>query len=187
MGIRFTRANRLIAAAVLSISMAVGQVKACMVSVPPDADFWAEHATRIVDATAIAVERQPLTKPQSSEESDQGPTTWVLTLKVHRTLRSDPSDTRRVATRFSNTTTVDERFVRDILGDRKEFALVDFDAGTPSAFAADSQAFEFPPTDGILPPHDGFHVWDSHGEPLDEIWEGICITLPIFDLGTFGG
>jgi hypothetical protein len=180
------RAVRLVATALLVLTATVNQTVACMIFVPADAEFWAANATTIVDATVVAVERQPLSKPGTTQEGFQGPSTWVLTLKVHKTQRGTPSALRLVATRFANTTTVDERFVRGIVGKRREFALVGFDAGATSVFLPAGQEIDFPPEDFRLPAHDGFHVRDARGQPIEELWEGICQSLPIFRRGTFG-
>ena len=183
----FARSIRQAANAFLWLMMIASHANACTIFSRPDSRFWAEHATGIVDATVVSFEQRPLSGPGSSDESYQGPTTWVLTLHVHKTLRGHSSGTLLVATRFWNTTTVNEPFLRELLGDRREFALVGFYAEKSSVFAESTQQFEFPPEDNIMPPHDGFHVWDTDGEPLDEIWEGLCTSLPIFRLGTFKG
>jgi hypothetical protein len=185
MTIHFPRLRSSISAILFSLVAASGDARACMVFHKPDPGFWAEHATSIVDATVVAFDRQPLTKPGSSEESYQGSTTWVLTLNVHRTLRGSAAGTRLVATRFWNTTVVNETRVRGLLGEWREFALVEFDSGKSTVFAPTGEEFESLLESGLMSPHDGFHAWDRDGQPLAEIWEGFCTSLPVFDQGTF--
>ena len=151
----------------------------------PDPGFWAKHATGIADATVVGFDQRQLSKKGSLEESYQGPATWVLTLQVHKTLRGNASGLHLVATRFWNTTTVDEAFVKALVGERREFAVVGFLGEEPSVFAYRTTPIAFPPDDAIMPHHDGFHVSDTDGRPPDEIWEGLCTALPMFDPGTF--
>ena len=158
---------------------------ACMTFSQPDPVFWSEHATTIVDATVRDYSQQPLINPEAQEPTIEDYVTWVLELDIHRTLRGGPSDVRFIATRFWNTTIVDERYLEDLLGERREFALVGF-RGTPStAFTGTSDNSRFPYDDDLLPAHNGYHVFDKMGDPIDEIWEGLCTALPMFDLGTF--
>ncbi len=178
--------SRFLAAIIATLFIAIpGHAIACMFFDYPDKNFWAFHATGIVDATVVGIDRMPLSKPGSLETSYQGPATWVLQLNVHNTLRGDASDIRLVATRFWHTSIVDEDNIRDLLGVRKEFAIVDSPSANSQLFSAKSVNQAILSRRGTFPPHDGFHVLDANGEPLDEIWEGSCVALPIFELGTF--
>lgn len=168
-----------VASVILSfLALAPSQASACMGFNEPDDVYWSEHATVIVDATVSGFDRQLLTKPGATDVSFQGADTWVLELNVHNTLRGDEIDVRLVATRFFNTTIVDEEYLLDLVGERKEFALVSHPGTSSVKVNEKSLGAEFPL-------HDGFHVRDYSGKPIDEMWEGLCVALPIFDLGTF--
>ena len=174
-------AQTFVVASILSslLAFAPSQSSACLVFAEPDDVYWSDQATVIVDATVSGFDRQLLTNSEATDVSFQGADTWVLVLNVHTTLRGDEIDVRLVATRFFNTTIVDEMYLLDLVGKRKEFALVSHPGTIPATVNVRSLGPDFPL-------HDGFHVRDRDGKPIDEMWEGLCVALPIFDLGTFG-
>lgn len=137
-----------------------------------DADpaFWSEHATSIVEASMYGFEQKPLTWGEDQDTNVKYPDPWVLKLHVHRTIRGNPVEFREVATRILNTTIVDETYLSDLLGQRREFAILEA-SGMPPEYN---------------PPHlqDGYVV-DAKDDPIDEIWELMCAALPIFEVGTF--
>ena len=147
-------------AALISVIFATApnHANACARFGPPDKGFWTEHATIIVDATVEGFYRKPLGKGETFGIGYQETETWVLKLNVHKTLRGAELRTRHVATRFSNTTIVDEEYVDALVGYRREFALVNYTHKNSSAFSTTSLEDEFPPRDDLLPPHDGIFV-----------------------------
>ncbi|WP_298360002.1 hypothetical protein [uncultured Litoreibacter sp.] len=154
------------------------QARACMIFGQADPVYWSEHATSIVDATIFGYYQRPLARSGVEHLESEYPDPWVLKLNVHRTLRGDGLERREVATRFLNTTIVDEAFIAGFVGHRREFAIVDVPyVDFPSTFPA-SYTSSFLVQDGV-------HVLDSNGEEIDEIWEHICMALPIFEIGTF--
>lgn len=159
-------------------------LQACYTIGDASGDFWNEHATVIVDATLADFSRAPLVMPGSIDEPYQGPTTWLLELDVHGVRRGSAVDQIFVATRFMQTTIVNRIYLSKLLGMRSEYALVAQSGETEGAFASDSENLFDKREDGFLPPHDGFHVLSSDGEPALELWEGFCIAPPIFPVGT---
>lgn len=181
----FVRTRFLAATIAFSLATVSVQAEACMFIDPADERFWATHATSIVDATIVGFDEMPLTKRWSWGTSDQGATTWVLKLKVHKTIRGNDSDVRFVATRFWNTTIVDEVSISELVGRRREFALVDPSSSNSKLFSSKSAWDVISKDLNTFPRHDGFRVIGANGSPLDEIWEGQCVALPIFRRGTF--
>lgn len=167
-------------AAIAGISLLVGssQARACVVFSKADPNYWSEHATSIVDATVYAAVRKPLSKSGDPGTASEYPDTWVLKLLVHTTLRGEKREFEDVATRFFNTTIVDESYVLDLVGARREFAILDVPYSELSPFKENMSE-----PSGLQ--NRGIHVRDESGQELDEIWEGICTALPIFELGTF--
>lgn len=173
------------ALAIFSLLLAVPEgAKACAMFYQPDQDFWTSSASTIVDATVVDVTQSRLNEIEPSSSSSQEQNTWVLHLKVHNVIRGDASDTLFVATRVWNTTIVDDQYALGLVGLRREFALVS------PADAASSDFLPMPrdelPEIVFSLPKNEFHALGKNGEPLYELWEGLCTSLPIFRLGTFG-
>ncbi|MEP3844614.1 MAG: hypothetical protein ABJM43_04650 [Paracoccaceae bacterium] len=166
------------AAIALSAVAFPSQMHACMLFDEPDPAFWSEHATSIVEASIYAFETRPLNWGKKQDTSVSYPDPWVLKLHVHRTIRGNSVEFREVATRILNTTIVDATYISDLIGHRREFAILD---------APNSWSLE---TNGMLPennpPHlQDVYVVDAKGDPVGEIWELMCAALPIFEVGTF--
>ncbi len=151
---------------------------ACMFFDKADPIYWSKLATSIVDASVVSFEKKSLRTDRSNRSHNFHPETWVLRLRVHRTIRGDHSDFREVATRSLNTTIVDRNYLRELLNQRSEFAILDAPYQNPTEVTQSLQSFGYPPEIGV-------HVVDSKGDEIDEIWELICTALPIFELGTF--
>lgn len=178
---------RAFSTAVFALMILLGSItalRACYVIGDANKDFWNEHASVIVDATLSDFSLAPLLKPGSRDESGQRPTTWLLELNVHGVLRGSAEDQILVATRFAQTTIVNRVYLANLLGKRREYALVELSGETEGAFASDSESLFEKLEDGFLPQHDGFHVFSSNGEPVPELWEGLCSAPPVFPLGT---
>ncbi|WP_299845321.1 hypothetical protein [uncultured Jannaschia sp.] len=171
---------------IFSLLLAVPEgAKACAMFRQPDRDFWASNASAIVDATVVDVTQSLLIETEPSSSSSQKENTWILQLKVHDVIKGDTSDTLFVATRVWNTTIVDDRYVLGLVRLRREFALVSPADATSSDFLPMPRD-ELPEIVFSLPKNE-FHALGENGEPLYELWEGLCTSLPIFRLGTFGG
>lgn len=177
--LKLSRHPTIAAAAIIFITSSLpNHAGACMVFSEADPAYWAEHSTSIVDATVYDFEQRPLVQGIRGETRSEYPNSWVLKLNVHKTLRGEMFEKREVATRFLNSTTVDEAFVSNLLGQRREIAIV----GVP--YAERSSTFPGSDEPDFLM-QDGVHVFDANGDEIDEIWELLCVELPIFEAGTF--